>query len=147
MAIKIEITRHHRLVVLPRPATAGSAGYDLQAAIDEPRTIEPGETTAFSTGISIHIRDAGIAAVILPRSGLGIKHGIVLSNTVGLIDSDYTGVIQVALRNASQTAYTLKPLERVAQMVLIPVIHASWCVVDGHEKTDRNIGGFGHTGK
>jgi dUTP pyrophosphatase len=133
---------------IPQYATPGAAGLDLCALLSEPLTIQPGETHRVGTGLAIHIAQAGLAALILPRSGLGTKHGIVMGNLVGLIDSDYQGELQVACWNRSQTAYTLQPFERFAQLVLVPVIQAQLQeVVEFSTETHRGEGGFGSTGK
>jgi len=131
---------------LPAYATQGSAGLDLRACIDEPLLIEPGATHLIPTGLAIHVADPEYAAVILPRSGLGHKHGIVLGNLVGLIDSDYQGPLMVSAWNRSQTAYTLQPLERLAQLVIIPVVQTQFNLVDDFTSSDRVTGGFGSTG-
>ncbi len=132
---------------LPEYATPGSAGLDLRAALEDELIIEPGQTELIKTGLSIHIADPGLAAMILPRSGLGHKHGIVLGNLVGLIDSDYQGELMVSVWNRSQTAFTIKPLERIAQMIIVPVIQAKFNVVTEFEQSERGAGGFGSTGK
>lgn len=132
---------------LPRYATAGSAGLDLRACIDAAVEIAPGASTMVPTGLSIHIGDPGYAAVILPRSGLGTKHGIVLGNLVGLIDSDYQGPLMVSVWNRSQAAFTLQPMERIAQLVVVPVVQVEWNVVDAFDPTERGEGGFGSTGR
>ena len=132
---------------LPAYATPGSAGLDLRACIDAPMNIAPGETQLIPTGISIHIADPGLAAMILPRSGLGHKHGIVLGNLVGLIDSDYQGPLMVSCWNRGRTAFTLNPMERLAQMVIVPVVQAGFRVVETFEASDRGSGGFGSTGR
>jgi dUTP pyrophosphatase len=131
---------------LPAYATPGSAGLDLRACLDEPWLIEPGQTKLIPTGLAIHIADPGLAAMILPRSGLGHKHGIVLGNLVGLIDSDYQGPLMVSCWNRGQTAYTVQPMERIAQLVIVPVVQASFRCVDAFEASDRGVGGFGSTG-
>lgn len=131
---------------LPAYATAGSAGLDLRAALNAPLTLQPGQTELIPTGIAIHLADPGLAAVILPRSGLGHKHGLVLGNLVGLIDSDYQGPLMVSCWNRSQTAYTLQPLERLAQLVIVPVVQAQFRVVESFEASARGAGGFGSTG-
>ena len=131
---------------LPAYATPGSAGLDLRACLDEPWLIEPGQTRLIPTGLAIHIADPGLAAMILPRSGLGHKHGIVLGNLVGLIDSDYQGPLMVSCWNRGQAAYTVQPLERIAQLVIVPVVQASFRRVDTFEVSDRGAGGFGSTG-
>lgn len=132
---------------LPAYATAGSAGLDLRAATHEPMVIEPGQTHLIPTGLSLHLGDPGYAAIILPRSGLGHKHGIVLGNLVGLIDSDYQGPLMVSAWNRSQTAYTLQPLERLAQLVIVPVTQVQFNVVQEFNASERGEGGFGSTGK
>lgn len=132
---------------LPEHATAGSAGMDLRACIDQPRVIKPGETQLIPTGIAIHIADPNLAATILPRSGLGHKHGIVLGNLVGLIDSDYQGPLMVSCWNRSENAFTLEAGERLAQLVFLPVVQATFEIVDSFESSDRGEGGFGHSGK
>lgn len=130
----------------PSYATAGSAGVDLRACINEPLTLAPGSTTLIPTGMAIHIADPGLAAVILPRSGLGHKHGIVLGNLVGLIDSDYQGQLFVSMWNRGQTAFSLQPLDRVAQLVIVPVVQARFQRVDKFNDSSRGTGGFGSTG-
>lgn len=132
---------------LPAYATSGSAGLDLRAAINEPLVIEPGQTQLIPTGLSIHIADPGYAAMILPRSGLGHKHGIVLGNLVGLIDSDYQGPLMVSAWNRCQTTYTLQPMERLAQLVVVPVLQVQFNIVDEFNASERGAGGFGSTGK
>ena len=128
-------------------STPGSAGLDLRACLDEALTIEPGATHLVPTGLAIHVADPGYAAVILPRSGLGHKHGIVLGNLVGLIDSDYQGPLMVSAWNRSQVAYTLEPMERLAQLVVLPIAQVQFNVVDEFEQSNRGTGGFGSTGK
>ena len=132
---------------LPTYATLGSAGLDLRACLDQALTIEPGATHLVPTGLAIHVADPGYAAVILPRSGLGHKHGIVLGNLVGLIDSDYQGPLMVSAWNRSQVAYTLEPMERLAQLVVLPIAQVQFNVVDEFEQSNRGTGGFGSTGK
>lgn len=132
---------------LPAHATPGSAGLDLRACIDAPLTIEPGTTHLIPTGLAIHIADPGYAALILPRSGLGHKHGIVLGNLVGLIDSDYQGELMVSTWNRGQTAFVLNPLERLAQLVIVPVAQVAFNLVDDFASSERGAGGFGSTGK
>lgn len=131
---------------LPAYATLGSAGMDLRAMIDTTMTIAPGETQLIPTGISIHVADPGLAAVILPRSGLGHKHGIVLGNLVGLIDSDYQGPLMVSCWNRSDTPFTLEIGDRLAQLVFVPVVQAQFKLVDEFDSSDRGEGGFGHSG-
>jgi len=132
---------------LPSYATPGSAGLDLRACIEAPLTIEPGSTHLIPTGLAIHIADPAYAAMILPRSGLGHKHGIVLGNLVGLIDSDYQGELMVSTWNRGATAFVLNPMERLAQLVIVPVLQVGFRVVDSFEESDRGAGGFGSTGK
>jgi len=132
---------------LPHYATGGSAGLDLRACLDQPLTLEPGQTELIPTGVAIHLADPGLAAVILPRSGLGHKHGIVLGNLVGLIDSDYQGQIFVSTWNRSNAAFVIKPMERLAQLVVVPVVQVELNVVDDFESSSRGAGGFGSTGK
>ena len=132
---------------MPHYATAGSAGLDLRACIDAPLTLAPGQAQLIATGLSIHIADASLAAMILPRSGLGHKHGIVLGNLVGLIDSDYQGPLMVSCWNRGATAYTVQPLERIAQLVIVPVVQARFHVVDSFDESARGAGGFGSTGR
>ena len=132
---------------LPAYATAGSAGMDLRACIEAPVTIAPGDTILVPTGLSIHIGDPGLAAIILPRSGLGHKHGIVLGNLVGLIDSDYQGPLMVSCWNRGRDPFELQPMDRLAQLVIVPVVQASFNVVDSFESTIRGDGGFGSSGQ
>lgn len=133
-------------IPLPRYSTEGSAGMDLRACLDEVLVLKPGETQLLPTGIAIHIEDPGLAAFILPRSGLGHKHGIVLGNLVGLIDSDYQGEILVSCWNRGNIEYRIEPGERIAQLVLIPVVQAELLVVDEFEVTNRGSDGFGSSG-
>lgn len=132
---------------MPAYATAGSAGLDLRACIEAPMIVNPGESVLIPTGMSIYLSDPGYAAMILPRSGLGHKHGIVLGNLVGLIDSDYQGQLMVSCWNRSNVMFELNPMERIAQMVIVPVVQASFNVVDEFTASDRGEGGFGSTGK
>ena len=132
---------------LPQYATPGSAGLDLRACLDAPVTLEPGATTLIPTGIAIHVADPGLAAVILPRSGLGHKHGIVLGNLVGLIDSDYQGPLMVSCWNRGREAFTVQPFERIAQLVIVPVVQAAFRVVEEFGASERGEGGFGSTGR
>ncbi|MDN7959018.1 dUTP diphosphatase [Burkholderia orbicola] len=132
---------------LPAYATTGSAGLDLRACLDAPVTLQPGETTLVPTGLAIHLADPGYAALILPRSGLGHKHGIALGNLVGLIDSDYQGQLMVSTWNRGQTAFVLNPFERLAQLVIVPVVQAQFNIVDEFTESDRGEGGFGSTGR
>ncbi|SFN70619.1 dUTP pyrophosphatase [Formivibrio citricus] len=132
---------------LPGYATPGAAGLDLRACLDAPLVLAPGTTALVPTGMAIHIGDPGLAAIILPRSGLGHKHGIVLGNLVGLIDSDYQGQLFVSVWNRGHAAFTLQPMERMAQLVVVPVVQATFNVVETFEESDRGEGGFGSTGK
>ena len=132
---------------LPHYATAGAAGLDLRACIDQPIELKPGATELVPSGIAIHLTDPALAAVVLPRSGLGHKHGIVLGNLVGLIDSDYQGQIFVSLWNRGGSAFTLNPMERIAQLVVVPVVQVKLNVVDDFAASERGAGGFGSTGK
>ncbi|MCO5107523.1 MAG: dUTP diphosphatase [Burkholderiaceae bacterium] len=132
---------------LPAYATAGSAGLDLRACIDAPLTLAPGDAQLLPTGMAIHIGDPGHAAMILPRSGLGTKHGIVLGNLVGLIDSDYQGPLMVSCWNRGREPFTIQPMERIAQMIVVPVAQVQWNPVQAFVATDRGSGGFGSTGK
>ena len=131
---------------LPHYATAGSAGLDLRACISEKIVLEPGQTVLIPTGLAIHLADANYAAMILPRSGLGHKHGVVLGNLVGLIDSDYQGELMVSTWNRGNTAFTIEPFERIAQMVIVPVVQAQFNLVADFDASDRGVGGFGSTG-
>ena len=133
-------------IAFPEYATEGSAGLDLRACLDRPLTLNPGETELLKTGLAIHIDDPSLAAMILPRSGLGHKHGIVLGNLVGLIDSDYQGELMVSCWNRGQTPFTIEVGERIAQLVLVPVVQAEFEVVDSFESSQRGAGGFGSTG-
>ena len=132
---------------LPAYATDGAAGMDLRACIDAPLVLEPGRTALIPTGIAIHIGDPGLAAVLLPRSGLGHKHGIVLGNLTGLIDSDYQGPLMVSCWNRGDTPFTVEPGERIAQMVIVPVVQARFEVVESFEASERAEGGFGSSGR
>lgn len=132
---------------LPHYATPGSAGLDLRACLDAPLTLEPGATALVPTGLAIHLADPGYAAMILPRSGLGHKNGIVLGNLVGLIDSDYQGQLMVSAWNRSQATFTLQPMDRLAQLVVVPVLQVGFNVVDEFDSSERGAGGFGSTGK
>ena len=131
---------------MPTYATAGSAGLDLRACVDSSTVIEPGQTVLVKTGLAIYIQDTGFAGMILPRSGLGHKHGIVLGNLVGLIDSDYQGELMVSTWNRGNTAFTIEPFERIAQMVIVPVVQAKFNLVEDFDASDRGTGGFGSTG-
>jgi dUTP pyrophosphatase len=132
---------------LPAYATPGSAGLDLRACLDEPVVLEPGQAHLIPTGLSMHLGDPGLAAMILPRSGLGHKHGIVLGNLVGLIDSDYQGPLMVSCWNRGQSTFTIQPMERIAQLVIVPVVQAQFRLVDSFETSERGEGGFGSTGR
>ena len=132
---------------LPQYATPGSAGLDLRACIDAPLTLQPGQTELVPAGLAIHLGAADLAAVILPRSGLGHKHGIVLGNLVGLIDSDYQGQIFVSTWNRGTASFVIQPMERLAQLVVVPVVQVALNVVDAFDSSDRGAGGFGSTGK
>lgn len=145
--LKILDKRLGNEIPLPDYATAGSAGLDLRACLDEAITLEPGQTELIPTGLAIHIDDPGLAAILLPRSGLGHKHGIVLGNLVGLIDSDYQGQVFVSCWNRGNTAFTIAIGERIAQMVLVPVVQAEFECVDEFTESHRGSGGFGHTGR
>ena len=132
---------------LPQYATSGSAGLDLRACIDAPLTLEPGQVELIATGLSIHIADPGLAAVMLPRSGLGHKHGVVLGNLVGLIDSDYQGALMVSCWNRGATRYQILPGERIAQLIVVPVVQVQLEIVSEFTATSRGAGGFGHSGQ
>jgi dUTP pyrophosphatase len=133
--------------LLPAYATPGSAGLDLRACIEAPLVLEPGQTVLVPTGLAIHVADPGYAAMILPRSGLGHKNGIVLGNLVGLIDSDYQGQLMVSTWNRGHTAFTLQPLDRLAQLVIVPVLQVGFNIVEEFASSERGAGGFGSTGK
>jgi dUTP pyrophosphatase len=145
--IDLKILDARMAASLPAYATAGSAGLDLRACIDAPLMLEPGQTELIPTGLSIHIADPGLAAMILPRSGLGHKHGIVLGNLVGLIDSDYQGPLMVSCWNRGVSAFTVQPMERIAQLVIVPVVQASFRIVDEFGASNRGASGFGSTGR
>ncbi len=145
--LKILDPRIGESIPLPEYATEGSAGLDLRACIDEALAVAPGQTVLVPTGIAIHIGDAGLAAVLLPRSGLGHKHGLVLGNLVGLIDSDYQGQVFISCWNRSQAAYEVQPGERIAQLVFVPVEQVSFEVVSEFSDSRRGSGGFGHSGR
>ena len=134
-------------IPLPEYATDGSAGMDLRAALDDTTEIKPGETILIPTGMAIYVEDPNMAAVVLPRSGLGHKHGIVLGNLVGLIDSDYQGQLFISCWNRGDTSFTIEVGDRLAQLVIVPVIQADFEIVDDFVSTDRGVGGFGHSGK
>ena len=144
--LKILDSRVGREIPLPEPSTAGSAGVDLRACLDEALELAPGACELIHTGLAIHLDDPGLAAVILPRSGLGHKHGIVLGNLVGLIDSDYQGELLISCWNRGKTTFTIKPAERIAQLVVVPVRQVCFELVEAFTETDRGAGGFGHTG-
>ncbi len=133
-------------IPLPEHATGGSAAVDLRACLDQPLTVKPGETHLIGTGIAIHIAEPGFAAILLPRSGLGHKHGIVLGNLVGLIDSDYQGELKVSCWNRGDTEFTVTPGERICQMLIVPIVQATYEIVDEFNESTRGNGGFGHTG-
>jgi dUTP pyrophosphatase len=145
--IDIKILDPRMKELLPAYGTPGSAGLDLRACIDAPLTLEPGQTVLVPTGLAIHLADPGYCAMILPRSGLGHKSGIVLGNLVGLIDSDYQGQLMVSTWNRSQVAFTLQPMDRLAQLVIVPVLQVGFNVVEEFESSARGAGGFGSTGK
>ena len=144
--LKILDSRLGDSIPLPHYATDGSAGLDMRAVIDETVTVAPGETVLVPTGLAIHVADSSLAAVLLPRSGLGHKHGLVLGNLTGLIDSDYQGQVFISCWNRSSTSYDIEPGERVAQMVFVPVEQVRFNVVENFEDSNRGAGGFGHTG-
>ena len=145
--IDVRILDERLLEQLPSYATNGSAGLDLRAALQEPLTLAPGLTELIPTGLSIYIADPGYAGLILPRSGLGHKHGIVLGNLVGLIDADYQGPLMVSAWNRGQTAFTIEPMERLAQLVVVPIVQVGFNVVESFDQSDRGSGGFGSTGR
>lgn len=145
--LKILDSRIGNELPLPAYATQGSAGMDLRACLDEALEIQPGETQLIPTGLAIHVADPSLAAVLLPRSGLGHKHGIVLGNLVGLIDSDYQGQLFVSCWNRGDTPFVINIGERIAQMVFVPVVQASFEVVESFDSSDRGAGGFGHSGR
>jgi dUTP pyrophosphatase len=145
--IDVKILDPRMKELLPAYATQGSAGLDLRACIDAPLVLEPGQTVLIPTGLAIHVADPGYAAMILPRSGLGHKNGIVLGNLVGLIDSDYQGQLMVSTWNRGHAAFTLQPLDRLAQLVIVPVLQVGFNVVDEFASSERGAGGFGSTGK
>ncbi len=147
MDIELKILDPRMQDQLPRYATPGAAGLDLRACLDAPLTIRPGETRLVPTGLAMHLADPGYAALILPRSGLGHKHGIVLGNLVGLIDSDYQGEILVSVWNRGADSFTIQPMERIAQMVIVPVVQARFRLVQAFQESQRGSGGFGSTGK
>lgn len=144
--LKILDSRLGDTIELPHYATNGSAGLDMRACIDAPINVNPGETVLIPTGLAIHIGDASLAAVLLPRSGLGHKHGLVLGNLTGLIDSDYQGQVFISCWNRGSKSYEIQPAERIAQMVFVPVEQVTFNVVDEFDDSDRGAGGFGHSG-
>ena len=146
LKVKVLDPRIGRSIALPQYATGGSAGLDLRACLDEPLLLEPGQTHLVPTGLAIHLDDPGLAAVLLPRSGLGHKHGIVLGNLVGLIDSDYQGQVMVSVWNRGAHPFTVEPGERIAQMVVVPVVQVALEVVESFDESDRGAGGFGSSG-
>lgn len=147
MNVQLKILDHRLREHMPRYATPGSAGLDLRACIDAPLVLDPGQAHLIPTGMAVYLGDPGLAAMILPRSGLGVRHGIVLGNLVGLIDSDYQGPLMVSCWNRGQSAFTIEPLERVAQMVIVPVIQAQFEEVESFVASERGSGGFGSTGR
>ncbi|MDO9226617.1 MAG: dUTP diphosphatase [Pseudomonadota bacterium] len=147
MQVDLKILDERVREQIPHYATHGSAGLDLRACLDGAVILNPGETRLIPTGLAIHLRDPGYAAMLLPRSGLGHKHGVVLGNLVGLIDSDYQGQLMVSLWNRGKEAFTIQPFERIAQMVIVPVVQASFNLVDDFDASHRGEGGFGSTGK
>lgn len=146
MEVELKILDERLRQGLPTYATPGSAGLDLKVCLQQPLTLEPNAWQLVPTGMAIHLKDPGYAALILPRSGLGHKHGIVLGNLVGLIDSDYQGELMVSAWNRSAVPYTLQPMERLAQLVIVPVTQASFQLVDSFEASSRGTGGYGSTG-
>jgi len=147
LQVKILDARVGRDIPLPAYATGGSAGLDLRACLDAPLTLQPGRAELVPTGLAIHLEDAGLAAVILPRSGLGHRHGIVLGNLVGLIDSDYQGELKVSCWNRGSEPFTIAPGERIAQLVVVPVVQVELRIVESFSESERGAGGFGHSGR
>ena len=147
LEVRILDARIRENETLPHYATPGAAGLDLRACLDAPLTLQPGDSQLVPSGIAIHLGDAGLAAMVLPRSGLGAKHGIVLGNLVGLIDSDYQGQIFVSVWNRGKTAFTVQPLERIAQLVVVPVVQVEFQVVEQFDASARGVAGFGSTGR
>lgn len=147
MKLDVRVLDRRLEQALPAYATKGSAGLDLHACIDAPLVLEPGAAQLLPTGMAIHIADPHYAAMILPRSGLGAKHGIVLGNLVGLIDSDYQGPLMVSCWNRGRDAFTIRPMDRIAQLVVVPVVQVQWNVVDAFDESARGAGGFGSTGR
>jgi dUTP pyrophosphatase len=146
-ALQVRVLDERVRDVLPHYATPGAAGLDLRACLDAPLALAPGDSQLVPSGIAIHLDDPGLAAIVLPRSGLGAKHGIVLGNLVGLIDSDYQGQIFVSVWNRGRAAFTIEPLERIAQLVVVPVVQVALQVVDTFTASDRGANGFGSTGR
>ena len=147
MRLQVKVLDARMREQLPAYATPGSAGLDLRACLDAPLVLEPGQAQLVPTGLAIHIGDTGYAALILPRSGLGHRHGIVLGNLVGLIDSDYQGQLMVSCWNRGQAPFAIEPMERIAQLVIVPVVQARFEMVDEFDASERGAGGFGSTGK
>jgi dUTP pyrophosphatase len=147
LKIKILDTRLGREFPLPRYATEGSAGLDLRACVDAPLTLAPGQSELIATGLAIHLDDPNLAAMILPRSGLGHKHGVVLGNLVGLIDSDYQGPLMISCWNRGSASYVIQPGERIAQLVVVPVVPVALDIVAEFDRSNRAAGGFGHSGR
>ena len=147
MKVDVKILDERLHQAMPSYATPGSAGLDLRACLDAPLTLQPGAWQLVPTGMAMHLQDPAYAALILPRSGLGHKHGIVLGNLVGLIDSDYQGQLMVSAWNRSTQAFTIEPMERIAQLVIVPVVQAQFNLVSGFEASERGEGGYGSTGK
>lgn len=147
VAVDVRVLDERLRAQLPAYATAGSAGLDLRACLDAPLELAPGQAELLPTGLSIHLGDPGLAALVLPRSGLGHKHGIVLGNGVGLIDSDYQGPLMVSCWNRGREPFVVQPLDRIAQLVIVPVLQARWNVVESFDATGRGGGGFGSTGR
>jgi dUTP pyrophosphatase len=146
-ALQVRVLDERVREALPHYATPGAAGLDLRACLDEPLTLAPGDSQLVPSGIAIHLDDPALAAIVLPRSGLGAKHGIVLGNLVGLIDSDYQGQIFVSVWNRGRGSFTIEPLERIAQLVVVPVVQVALEVVDAFTASDRGASGFGSTGR
>jgi dUTP pyrophosphatase len=145
--LDVKILDARMRAMLPQYGTPGAAGLDLRACLDAPLTLNPGDSQLVPSGIAIHIGDPGFAAIVLPRSGLGAKHGIVLGNLVGLIDSDYQGQVLVSVWNRGQAAFTIQPMDRIAQLVVVPVQQVEFAVVEEFETSSRGAGGFGSTGR
>jgi dUTP pyrophosphatase len=147
MQVDLKILDERVRAFLPAYATAGSAGLDLRACLEAPLTLQPGDAQLIPTGLAMHLANPGFAAMILPRSGLGAKNGIVLGNLVGLIDSDYQGPLMVSCWNRGRDAFTINPLDRIAQMIIVPVVQAQFRLVEGFDASSRGEGGFGSTGR